>query len=95
MEMGYPLSRKINGMGERLFDYIHDGVISRDNITDLGAIIVGKAPARKDPDQIVLFAQGGQATYDVAWGFECWQKAKEMGLGISLNLWDVPALGRK
>ena len=94
-EMGYPLSKKINGMGERLFDYVHDGIIQRDDIIDLGAVIAGKERARREPGQIVLFAQGGQATYDVAWGYECWQKAKEMGIGISLNLWDVPALGRK
>lgn len=94
-EMGYPLSKKINGMGERLFDYVHDGKIERDRVKDLGAIIAGKAEAREHDDQIVLFAQGGQGTYDVAWGWECWQEAKKKGLGITLNLWDVPALGRK
>ena len=95
MEMGYPLSKKINGMGERLFDYVHDGIIAREDITDLGEIIAGKKPGRKSPDQIALFAQGGQATYDVSWGWECWQSAKEKGLGITLNLWETPALGRK
>lgn len=94
-EMGYPLSEKINGMGERLFDYVHDGKVAREDVISLGDIIAGKNPGRKSEDQIVLFAQGGQGTYDVAWGWECWQKAKELGIGQSLNLWDKPALGRK
>lgn len=94
-EMGYPLCRKINGMGERLFDYVHDGKIARSDITDLGAVIAGRAKARRSEDQIVLFAQGGQGTYDVAWGWACWQEALRRGIGTRLNLWDVPALGRK
>ena len=94
-ELGYPVAETLNGMGEILVDCVHDGLINRDRIIDLGEIIAGKKEGRSSPDQIVLFAQGGQPTYDVAWGWECWQKAKELGLGISLNLWESPALLRK
>jgi len=93
-EMGYPLTAKIEGIGERCFDYVHDGLLSWDDVPDLGEIIAGKKPARLNDDQIVIFAQGGQGTYDVAWGWECWQRAKELGIGTTLNLWDVPKLGK-
>ena len=93
-EMGYPLAAKINGMGERTFDYVHDGIVKREDVIDLGEVYAGKKAPRKNKDQIVLFAQGGQATYDVAWGWMCWQKAKELGIGQTLNLWETPALGK-
>jgi ornithine cyclodeaminase len=35
---------------------------------------------------------GGQPVYDVAWGYTIYEKAKKMGLGKVLNLWDKPYL---
>ena len=94
IELGYPVVEKI-GVTGALLDMVHDGVISKDLFINLGEIIAGKVPGRESDDQIILFKQGGQPTYDVAWGWECWQRAKELGLGKTLNLWEEPALGRK
>jgi ornithine cyclodeaminase len=32
------------------------------------------------------------AVFDISWGFEMYQRAKEKGIGQSLNLWDKPSL---
>lgn len=93
-EVGYPLSEKMMGLATVLCDMIHDGIIPEEKAEGLGPIIAGKAPGRQNDEEIILFGQSGQPTYDVAWAWECWQKAKELGLGITLNLWEKPALGR-
>ena len=79
----------------KMYKYVEEGKAKREDVIELGEIITGKRAARKYPEQIVMFCQHGQPTYDVAWGWECWQSAKEKGLGKLLNLWETPALGRK
>ena len=93
-ETGYPLAEKMNTIGRRTYDCVHDGILKREDITELGEIYAGRKVPRKYRDQIVLFPQAGQPTYDVAWGWMCWQRAKELGIGQTLNLWETPALGK-
>ena len=89
-EFPYPSFGANNIIGSKFTDMVHDGVITRDQIYDLGDIIYGKRPGRVSDDQIFIFSVGGMPVEDVAWGSICYNKAKELGLGTSLRLWDKP-----
>ena len=89
-EFPYPSFGANNIIGSKFTDMVHDGVITRDQIYDLGDIIYGKKPGRVSDDQIFIFSVGGMPVEDVAWGSICYNKAKEQGLGTSLRLWDKP-----
>lgn len=78
------------GMG--FYDAVTEGKISRESITEMGNIINGKAKARDNENQIVVYAVGGMSLEDVAWGYECYQNALKNNIGTKLNLWDEPEL---
>ena len=71
---------------------VHDGLISREEIYDLGDIILGKREGRKDDEQIIICSVGGMPVEDVAWGKVCYENAKKLGLGVPLHLWSKPDL---
>lgn len=91
-ELEPPYGPVMGSMGNYYMDWVEAGDLSVDKITNLGDVVCGKAQGRKSDDEIIFFAQGGQPVYDVAWTYECYQKAKELGLGTSLNLWEKPYL---
>ena len=78
------------GMG--FYDAVTEGKIKRESITEMGAIIAGDADGRSCKDEIVVYAVGGMSLEDVAWGYECYQKAMKNNIGVKLNLWDTPEL---
>ena len=78
------------GMG--FYDAVTEGKISRESITEMGDIINGKAKARDNENQIMVYAVGGMSLEDVAWGYECYQNALKNNIGTKLNLWDEPEL---
>ena len=80
------------GMG--FYDAVREGKLPRSAITDIGGVIVGEAPGRENDEQIVVYAVGGMPVEDVAWGYDCWKRALEIGAGQTLKLWDEPALMR-
>ena len=73
-----------------MIQYIDEGLMTWDDVTNIGDIIAGKAPGRQSHDESILFCMGGMPVSDVAWGTEVYNKAVEMGLGTKLNLWDEP-----
>lgn len=80
-----------NGLlGGYMMDYVRQNVIQEEDIISLGDIIAGIRPGRVSDTQNIIFGMGGQAVYDVAWAETVYQKAKEMGLGVCLDLWDKP-----
>lgn len=89
-EFPYPSFGMNNIIGSKFTDMAHDGIISMDEIIDLGDIIYGKRPGRVSDDQIFVYSVGGMPVEDVAWGKVCYEKAKELGLGVKLRLWDEP-----
>lgn len=91
-EFPYPSFGANNIIGSKFTDMVHDGLIKKDDMYDLGDIIFKKRPGRISDDQIFVFSVGGMPVEDVAWGKICYEKAKELGLGVSLNLWDEPVL---
>ena len=91
-EMPYPAYETIPIPAVHCMDLIHDGKMTRDQIDDLGDILVGNAPVHRKQDEIVIYSVGGMPTEDVAWGTVVYRNALKMGIGTRLNLWDQPAL---
>ncbi len=65
----------------------HDGLLGEEDIRSLGDIACGTVPARKSPDERILFIGGGLPLEDIAWGYTCYQEALKKGLGQTLCLW--------
>lgn len=91
-EFPYPSFGANNIIGSKFTDMAHDGIIFKEEITDLGDIIFGKKPGRVSEDQIFVYSVGGMPVEDVAWGKICYERAMELGLGVKLRLWDKPDL---
>lgn len=91
-EYPYPTYNQIYIPGSLWLDLVHDGKLEKDKIINLGAILAGKAEGRKDDNEIIIYSVGGMPVEDVAWGKKCYEKAKELGIGTKLNLWDKPYL---
>jgi len=89
-EFPYPSFGANNIIGSKFTDMIHDGLIKKEDMYDLGDIIYGKRPGRESDDQIMIFSVGGMPVEDVAWGKKCYEKALELGIGTKLRLWDKP-----
>ncbi len=87
---GKRLSSGIPGM--YYVNMVDDGRIKRSEVTELGEILLGEKPGRKSEDEIIMVSVGGMPILDVGWGYECYCKAKEKGIGTSLNLWEKPYL---
>jgi ornithine cyclodeaminase len=60
--------------------------------TSLGDIICGTKEGRTSKEERICFVTGGMPVWDVGWGYELYTKAKELGLGQTLRLWDSPYL---
>ncbi|WP_418752767.1 tyramine oxidase subunit B [Frisingicoccus sp.] len=91
-EFPYPSFGANNIIGSKFTDMVHDGVITKDDIYDLGDIIYGKKPGRVSDDQIFIYSVGGMPVEDVAWGKVCYDRARALGLGTKLTLWNKPDL---
>ena len=91
-EFPYPSFGANNIIGSKFTDMIHDGLINKEDMVDLGDIIYGKRPGRTSDDDIFIFSVGGMPVEDVAWGKRCYERALELGLGKSLRLWEKPDL---
>ncbi|MCR4267584.1 tyramine oxidase subunit B [Nitratireductor sp. ZSWI3] len=87
-----PAHRWVPAVGVRFLDLTAEGRVSRDQLEDLGKIVAGDAPGRRDDDEIVILSVGGMPVEDVAWGTVVYRNALEQGIGTKLNLWDEPAL---
>lgn len=89
-EFPYPSFGANNIIGSKFTDMIHDGIITKEDMYDLGDIIFEKRPGRESDDQIMIFSVGGMPVEDVAWGKKCYEKALELEIGTKLRLWDKP-----
>jgi alanine dehydrogenase len=52
--------------GGELTGAVQAGVVTRDAVTDLGAVLAGAASGRPDPDAVTLFDSTGLAIQDLA-----------------------------
>lgn len=87
-----PVHNSIPVVGIKFMDLIAEGRMSRDQLEDLGKIVAGEAPGRRNDDEIIIMSVGGMPVEDVAWGTVVYRNALQKGIGVKLNLWDVPAL---
>jgi ornithine cyclodeaminase/alanine dehydrogenase-like protein (mu-crystallin family) len=68
-----------------LFEPVANGIISWDAITDLGSLVVGKAPGRQSPDEITVFKQNSdQGVGFMALAKLAHDKARAQGCGIEI-----------
>lgn len=85
----YPYNKvEIGVLGRMFLDWIKEGRMTEDIITNIGSVIMEEQPGRESEDDIIIFALGGQPVYDVAWGHHIYQNALEKGIGTQLNLWE-------
>lgn len=92
-EFGYPAYETTTGIiGTHFADLIHDGLLPKERVTNIGDVPLGKKPGRTSDDQIIVFSVGGMPIEDVAWSTEIYRRAIEQGIGVDLPLWDSPAL---
>ncbi len=66
------------------------GVLERDDVVPLGAILTGDHPGRTSPDERILVTPVGMGIEDVAWATRVFRRAAEAGLGRTQRLWDAP-----
>lgn len=78
------------GMG--FYDAVCENKIKRSDIADMGGILLGEQTGRENEEQIIVYAVGGMPVEDVAWAYDVYQRALELGIGTQLNLWDEPEL---
>lgn len=79
-------------IGMNLIKMREKGLITTDDIAPIGKIIKGEVSGRTSQEEIIVAGFDGMPVLDVAWGYECYQKALEKGIGTRLNLWDTPFL---
>ncbi|WP_444870579.1 hypothetical protein ACTTAF_07890 [Rhodobacter capsulatus] len=91
-EVPKPAHATIPVIGVKFMDMIAEGKLSHDDLEDLGAIVAGDAPGRKNDQEIIIMSVGGMPVEDVAWGTVLYRNALERGIGVKLNLWDEPVL---
>jgi len=91
-EVPKPAHNVIPLVGMRFMDMIADGLMSADELEDLGAIVAGDTPARQNDEEIIIMSVGGMPVEDVAWATRIYRNALEKGIGVKLNLWDAPVL---
>ncbi|WP_444462322.1 tyramine oxidase subunit B [Rhodobacter capsulatus] len=91
-EVPKPAHNTIPVIGVKFMDMIAEGKLSHDDLEDLGAIVAGDAPGRRNDQEIIIMSVGGMPVEDVAWGTVLYRNAVERGIGVKLNLWEEPVL---
>lgn len=91
-EMEFPAYNSIPIPAVHCMDLISEGKMSKEQIDDLGDVLIGKIPVHRKEDEIVIYSVGGMPVEDVAWGTIVYRNAIEKGIGTKLNLWDMPKL---
>jgi ornithine cyclodeaminase len=79
-------------IGARFMDMIEEGLISKDQLEDLGKITAGAGPGRQNEEEIIILSVGGLPVEDVAWATKIYRNAIEKNIGVHLNLWETPEL---
>ncbi|MBQ1639671.1 MAG: ornithine cyclodeaminase [Lachnospiraceae bacterium] len=77
-------------MGIHFVHLVQTGKVPREKVLNIADLVNGLHPGRTSKDEIVMCSIGGMPLEDLSWGYDCYQKALELGVGQSLNLWDVP-----
>lgn len=82
--------RRWGAMGMNFVHLVNEGVIPRERVINLADIVNGISEGRKSDDEIIYCSIGGMPIEDLSWGKDCYDRARELGFGQSLKLWDEP-----
>ena len=77
-------------MGIHFVHLVKSGIVTRDKVINICDIVNGTSKGRENKDEIVMCSIGGMPFEDLSWGYDCYQKALELGIGTKLNLWNEP-----
>ena len=66
--------------GGELAAAVGAGAIGRDDVTELGAVLLGEAPGRQSPEEITIFDSTGLAIQDLAIAIAAYERAGELDL---------------
>jgi ornithine cyclodeaminase/alanine dehydrogenase-like protein (mu-crystallin family) len=66
------------------------GILDRDAVVTIGAVLTGDHPGRTGPDETILVTPVGLGIEDVAWATHVYRRAQELGLGARQRLWNEP-----
>ncbi|HKT75542.1 MAG TPA: tyramine oxidase subunit B [Sphingobium sp.] len=91
-ELPKPAHAFVPIIGVKFMDMIAEGKMTKEQVEDLGKIVAGDAPGRQNDEEIIIMSVGGMPVEDVAWGKVVYDNAVSKGLGVTLDLWDTPAL---
>jgi len=91
-EMEFPAYNSIPIPAVHCMDLIEEGKMTKDQVDDLGDVLIGKIPVHRKKDEIIIYSVGGMPIEDVAWGTIVYRNAIEKGIGTKLNLWNEPKL---
>lgn len=69
---------------------VRDGVIKKEDVKELGKIIVGKELGRESNQQRILFNPIGMSIHDVSEAYRVYLNAVRLGVGQDLALWEHP-----
>jgi N-[(2S)-2-amino-2-carboxyethyl]-L-glutamate dehydrogenase len=72
------------------FRAVRDGFVSREKVTNLGDILIGRAPGREGDHEKILFNPIGLGIHDIAEAYRVYRAALERGIGRKLPLWERP-----
>jgi ornithine cyclodeaminase/alanine dehydrogenase-like protein (mu-crystallin family) len=73
--------------GGELAGAVRAGLVSREQVTELGAVLAGEAPGRPGPDAVTLFDSTGLAIQDLAiaaLALEAWRAGEVRGQSVEL-----------
>ncbi|WP_111895896.1 tyramine oxidase subunit B [Acinetobacter sp. MB5] len=91
-EVPKPAHVHIPLIGVKFLDMVAEGKMAHEELEDLGKIVSGEAPGRLNDEEIIMMSVGGMPVEDVAWGTVVYRNAVKQGIGVKLNLWDIPTL---
>jgi len=69
---------------------LHTGKLDPGGFISLSDVAAGKGRTRCCDEEIIIFYSGGLPVEDLAWGVECYEQAKKLGLGHIDKVWDQP-----
>lgn len=76
----------LNEAGDLLFPLREGRFSALDIQAELGAVLNGDAPGRRNEDEITIFESLGLGIYDLIATWHCYWKARELGLGTRAAL---------
>ena len=77
-------------MGMHFVHLVRTEAAKREQVINLCDIVNGLSEGRTDKDEIVMCSIGGMPLEDLSWGYDCYKRACELGIGTKLNLWEEP-----